>query len=162
MIGGHCIKTWSTTQGAVALSSAEAEFYAMVEGGMKGKWMVTIARELGHGEMKSRMVVGTDSTTGKSFVARRGMRRMRHIEVRELWLKEEVRKGMVAVQKVKGEENPAGLMTKFLGEAEVEERLKRISADAKWRREEQGQPKQKNKKEEPMQTVALNRPPPLA
>ena len=26
MIGGHCIKTWSMTQGAYALSSAEAEF----------------------------------------------------------------------------------------------------------------------------------------
>ena len=30
-IGGHCIKTWSATQGAYALSSAEAELYAMVE-----------------------------------------------------------------------------------------------------------------------------------
>ena len=49
MIGEHCIKTWSTTQGAVALSSAEAEFYAMVEGVMKGEWMVTIAKEVGYG-----------------------------------------------------------------------------------------------------------------
>ena len=31
MFGEHCIKTWSATQGAVALSSAEAEFYAMIE-----------------------------------------------------------------------------------------------------------------------------------
>ena len=44
MMGGHCLKTWSSTQGAVALSSAEAEFYAMVDGLIKGKWMVTIAR----------------------------------------------------------------------------------------------------------------------
>eukprot|EP00973_Karenia_brevis_P010100 1367218-Karenia_brevis.AAC.1 len=29
MIGGHTIKTWSSTQGAYALSSAEAELYAM-------------------------------------------------------------------------------------------------------------------------------------
>ena len=31
MIGSHCIKTWSSTQGAIALSSAEAEFHAMVD-----------------------------------------------------------------------------------------------------------------------------------
>ena len=32
MLGDHCIKTWSATHGAYALSSAEAELYAMVEG----------------------------------------------------------------------------------------------------------------------------------
>ena len=31
MIGDHCIKTWSASQGAIALSSAEAEFYGMAE-----------------------------------------------------------------------------------------------------------------------------------
>ena len=130
-MGGHCVKTWSTTQGAVALSSAEAEFYAMVDGVIKGKWMVTIARELGFGEMKSKIVIGTDSSAAKSFVARRGMGRMRHIEVRDLWLKEEVRKGMVAVEKVKGSENPADLMTKFLCKADVEERLKGMNVEVR-------------------------------
>ena len=44
MLGKHCIKTWSASQGAVALSSAEAEFYGMIEGGKRtsksggGKW----------------------------------------------------------------------------------------------------------------------------
>ena len=102
MFAGHCINTWSTTQGAVALSSAEAEFYAMVDGVMKSQWMLTIARELGYGELKSRMVVGTDSAAAKSFVASSGLGRMRHIEVRDLWLKEEARRGMAAVEKVTG------------------------------------------------------------
>ena len=31
MIGAHLIKSWSVSQGAYALSSAEAELYAMVE-----------------------------------------------------------------------------------------------------------------------------------
>ena len=51
---------------------------------------------------------------------------MRHIEVRELWLQEEVRMGKVVVKKVAGAENPADLMTKFLGKAEVVERLWRM------------------------------------
>ena len=37
MLGGHCIKTWSATQGAYALSSAEAEFYASSEGVTRAK-----------------------------------------------------------------------------------------------------------------------------
>eukprot|EP00973_Karenia_brevis_P054867 7628198-Karenia_brevis.AAC.1 len=37
MIGDHTIKTWSATQGACALSSAEAELYAMVEGVTRAK-----------------------------------------------------------------------------------------------------------------------------
>ena len=37
MLGGHCIKTWSATQGAYALSSAEAELYGMVEAVTRAK-----------------------------------------------------------------------------------------------------------------------------
>ena len=37
MLGGHCIKTWCASQGAFALSSAEAEFYAMVEAVTRAK-----------------------------------------------------------------------------------------------------------------------------
>ena len=45
-LGKHTIKTWSASQGAVALSSAEAEFYAMVEGVTRAKGLVNLAREL--------------------------------------------------------------------------------------------------------------------
>ena len=38
----------------------------------------------------------------------------------------------MAVEKVKGEENPADLMTKFLGKVEVEERLRRMRVEVKW------------------------------
>ena len=32
MIGSHPIKSWATTQGVIALSSGEAEFYSIVKG----------------------------------------------------------------------------------------------------------------------------------
>ena len=47
MIGLHCIKTWSASQAAIALSSAEAELYAMVEGVTRAKGLLTLAGELG-------------------------------------------------------------------------------------------------------------------
>ena len=103
----------------------------MVEGAQRGKWAVTVASELGLRLTGGGLVLKTDSEAAKSFVSRRGLGRMRHIEVRELWLQEEVRKGLVTVAKVSGKENPADLMTKFLGKAEVIDRLKRM--DIVWK-----------------------------
>ena len=131
MFGRHCWKAWASTQGAVALSSAEAEFYAMVEGAQRGKWAVTVATELGVGLGGGGLVLKTDSEAAKSFVSRRGLGRMRHIEVRELWLQEEVRAGKVVVKKVAGSENPADLMTKFLKKSEVVDRLWRMGIERK-------------------------------
>ena len=45
-IGAHCIKTWSSTQMPVALSSAEAEYYAMVEGATRAIGARSMAQEL--------------------------------------------------------------------------------------------------------------------
>ncbi len=127
MLGRHCIKTWSSTQGAVALSSAEAEFYAMIEGVLRGKGLLSLARELGFEDVSQVINVFTDSAAAKSFVNRRGLGKMKHIEIRDLWLQQEVLKGSVKVFKVRGVENPADLMTKVLSKSEIIERLERIS-----------------------------------
>ena len=37
MLGHHTIKTWSASQGAIVLSSAEAEFYAMIDAVTRSK-----------------------------------------------------------------------------------------------------------------------------
>ena len=95
----------------------------MIDGTQKGKWAMTVAKELGVRVGGRRIVVRTDSEAAKSFVSRRGLGKMRHIEVRDLWLQEEVRKGNVVVQKVLGTDNPADLMTKFLHVKEIEHRL---------------------------------------
>ena len=47
MRGKHCLRTWSTTQGAIALSTAEAELYAMVDGVLRMKGMKSMLVELG-------------------------------------------------------------------------------------------------------------------
>ena len=112
MLGKHCIKTWSATQGAYALSSAEAELYAMVEGVTRAKGLASLARELGLGELSPVLKLGTDSSAAKSFVCRRGLGRMRHLEIRDLWLQKEIADGKLEVFKVPGDSNPADLMTK--------------------------------------------------
>jgi len=107
----------------VALSSAEAEFYALVEAVLRAKGLITVALELGFTSLRTEVKAATDSSAAKSFLSRRGLGKMKHIEIRDLWLQEEVLKGQVEVMKVLGTENPANLMTKFLNVAEIRARL---------------------------------------
>ena len=123
MLGRHSIKTSSASQGATALSSAEAEFYAMIEAVLRAKGFLSLASELGFSALSNVVKIGTDSSAAKSFVSRRGLGKMRHLEIRDLWLQQEVLNKKVVVSKVAGEENPADLMTKILGMADITSRL---------------------------------------
>ena len=129
MIGSHCIKTWSSTQGAFALSSAEAEFYAMVESVTRSKGLICLAKEIGFQNLENIVHLGTDSEAAKSFVSRQGFGKMKHIEIRDMWLQKEVRDGKVIVSKIPGVDNPADLMTKILGIREIYERLKGMNLE---------------------------------
>ena len=62
------IKTWSSSQGAVALSSAEAEFYAIIEGVTRAKGLISLVSEMGYSGISNVVVLGTDSSAAKSFV----------------------------------------------------------------------------------------------
>ena len=122
MFGLHCLKTWSCTQGAVALSSAEAEFYAMIEATTRAKGIVNVMSEIGF-NISGPIHLFTDSSAAKSFVSRQGLGKMKHLEIRDLWLQREVGLNRVIVCKVDGTRNPADLMTKYLKRWEIEVRL---------------------------------------
>ena len=66
--------------------------------------------------------IATDSSVAKSVVCRRELGEITHLEVKDLWLQKEVSEGKVVVSKVPGDENPADLMTKILGLADIESR----------------------------------------
>ena len=105
MIGAHCIKTWSVTQGAYALSNTEAEFYVMIEAVIRAEGLRNLVVEVGFVDLQNIVHIGTDSSAAKRFVRRQGLGKMKHLETRELWLQKEVREGKVVVHKVLGTEN---------------------------------------------------------
>ena len=121
--GKHLIRHGSTLQASTSLSSAEAELYGMVEGVTRAKGLLSLASEVGFQGLSNVVHLGTDSSAAKSFVCRRGLGRMRHLEIRDLWLQKEVREGKVEVSKIRGDENPADLMTKILKVKEIKDRL---------------------------------------
>ena len=135
MLGNHCIKIWSSTQGAIALSSAEAEFYAMIEAVIRAKGVLNVMKEIGF-TVAEHVQLFTDSSAAKSFVSRKGLGKMKHLEIRDLWLQREVGLGKVIVNKVAGPRNPADLMTKFLKRWEIDLRLKLMGIRVKWETED--------------------------
>ena len=69
------------------------------------------------------IVIGTDSGAAKGFVSRRGLGKMRHIDIKHMWLQREVLTGNILVEKLLGSRNPADLLTKFLGVQDILLRL---------------------------------------
>ena len=132
MLGHHCIKTWSCTQGPYALSSAEAELYGMVEGVTRAKGLVSLAREIGFQDLSLVIRLGVDSMAAKQFVARRGLGRMRHLDIKNLWLQKDVRDGLLEVVKIPGAANSADLMTKILTSKEIEDRLEMMNIKVRY------------------------------
>ena len=100
----------------VAMSSAEAEFYAMVEGATRSIGLQSMASEMG---VRMDITLFTDSSAAKSFASQRGLKRIRHLEVKELWIQEEICRGRLRVEKILGTENPANICTKFFGKQDL-------------------------------------------
>ena len=110
------MKSWSSTQASTAMSSGEAEYYAMVKGASEALGIQALAADLGW-SWKVRMWV--DSSAAKSIASRTGLGKVRHIEVRFLWLQEVVKAGRIELRKIPGERNPADIMTKPKNAVEV-------------------------------------------
>jgi hypothetical protein len=111
MIGSHCIRTWSSTQPSVTLSSGEAEYYGLVKAAGAGLGHQSLMLDLG---VELPVVCWTDSSAAIGIASRSGLGKLRHLETHTLWLQEKVRTKAITVKKVRGEVNPADLFTKHL------------------------------------------------
>ena len=110
-LGDHVLKSWASTQSVIALSSGESEFYVIVKGASQGMGMKSLLADL---NFPCHIKVLTDATTGKSIASRRGLGRVRHVDVANLWIQEKVRNGDIAVLKIKNSYNSSDIGTKHL------------------------------------------------
>ena len=102
----------------IALSTGEAEMYAINKTAATGMGGQSILNDLG---VTLDLRVFTDATTGKSLVTRRGLGKVRHIAVNELWLQSHVQAKTLTIVKIKNKFNLADLMTKYLSKDEIEQ-----------------------------------------
>ena len=120
VLGQHLVKSWSSTQSEVALSSGEAEYYGAVKASGIGLGFQSLLQDFG---VTLPLRVWTDSTATIGICSRDGLGKLRHIDTKCLWLQQKVRSGKLEVRKVKGTENPTGVFTKHLGNSQTVESL---------------------------------------
>ena len=111
MLGQHLLKSWSSTQIAVSLSSGEAEFYGVVKASGIGLGFQALLGDLGY---VLPIRVWTDSSATMSICARVVLGKLRHIDTNSLWIQAGVRTGAILLHKVQWEVDPVDLFTKHL------------------------------------------------
>ena len=110
VVGRVGVKHWSRSQKARALSSGEAEYYALATGCMEALGVQSLMNDMGWNV--EVVVVWTDSNVAKSVACRSGLGKMRHVELKYLWVQELVKTGRIMVRKERGEANVADHLTK--------------------------------------------------
>ena len=109
MLGSHLVKSWSSTQTSVALSSGEAEFNGVVRGSGIGLGYRSLLQDLGQ---QIPVRVWTDSSAAIGVCSRQGLGKLRHLDTHTLWVQQALRAKRVQLCKIDGEVNPADLLTK--------------------------------------------------
>ena len=125
LYGAHLLRSTSTTQAIISLSSGEAEFYAAVKGASISLGMVGLMRDLGVVSAKPPLL-RVDRTACLGMAGRRGAGRVRHIHTSCLWLQRAAADGRVVLDKISGTENPVDLGTQSLGGVQIKEILRRV------------------------------------
>ena len=80
-LGLHLLDTSCGKQTTVALSSREAEYYAITRGSAAAIMVQNILAEM---DRKYKLACLTDSSAAKGISHRRGVGRVKHLELREL------------------------------------------------------------------------------
>ncbi len=106
------IKSSSTTQIVVAMSSGDSEFYGLVKFVCEGTSVSGLVHDLTGKDLKINLE--TDSSAAKSIATRRGVGNARHLEVRTSWLQYQVDRGQVRRKKINGATNSSDARTKYL------------------------------------------------
>ena len=111
---GVNLQSHSRTQQTIALSSGEAELYAIGGGAADALFLRSLLLE-SRLIPKVHLFLHTDSTAGKSMASRYGTsRKTGHVQLRYLYVQELVTSGMVIIRKVLGTLNSADVLTKYV------------------------------------------------
>ena len=109
--GNHLLRHISCLQTLVALSSGEAEYYALIRGACTSlgnqshyqDWMIDVPIQ-----------IYSDSSAARSVARRRGIGGRLHLQTHHLWLQSRVALGHFKLDVVTGEKNRADTLTKPL------------------------------------------------
>ena len=96
----------------IALSSTEAEFYALVSCTAQSMAEQATARDLG---LQLSVRIMMDATAGIAIASRRGLGKVRHVDAQFLWVQEVIQNGKIKIRRKHTSEMLADVMTKDCG-----------------------------------------------
>ena len=111
MHGVHLLHHWASSQQIIATSSAESELYALCRCAAQTLGLISVTKDLGDHKQGS---VSVDSSATLAIVHRKGLGKIRHLDVQYLWMQDCIRQNQILVEKVKGQENMADILTKYV------------------------------------------------
>eukprot|EP00435_Cladocopium_sp_Y103_P026822 s1787_g6.t1 len=114
-VNGKLITAWSRTQKSIALSSCESEYLASVGGGAEALFIAALWEFLTGKATEAHIV--SDSSSCRAFAQRQGVGRLKHINVKYLWLQQKIKECALQMDGVPTALNVADLGTKRLSRA---------------------------------------------
>ena len=135
MRGSHHLKSWSATQKAITLSSAEAELAACVKMSVEVIGLLQLAESFG------RQVGGevyVDSSAALGVVSRKGNGKLRHIRVGQLWIQQAAEDEVLAYRKISGDRNPVDACTKHVNARILDMAIESAGLEIRGGRAEEG------------------------
>jgi hypothetical protein len=115
MIGGSPICWSSKQQTVVALSSCESEYLACSHAGKQILWLRNLMLELGYPQNQPSPLFCDNQGTVQALHDPTQHSRMKHINIREHFIRDLVNSSLIDIIHVSNSENPADLFTKPLG-----------------------------------------------
>ena len=70
-------------------------------------------------DLNCKVKIKTDASAAKGIASRRGAGKIRHIEVSQLWIQDQVARGEIEIIKIPGKTNIADALTKYVGSEEL-------------------------------------------
>ncbi len=113
----------STTQQTIALSSGEADLKGILKGAAEGLGLQSVGMDL-NTELSVHLY--TDSSAAMGMVNRKGLGRVRHVNVGELWIQDAVKRKRLTIGNVAGERNPADIRTTHVDRGKIREHCNRM------------------------------------
>jgi hypothetical protein len=114
MMSGGPVSWSSKKQATVALSTTEAEYVAITRSSKQAMWIYSFLEELRMPQDRPAVLYGDN--LGAAALARdaKGHARVKHIDIREHYIRERVAAGDIEIQHVASADNLADIFTKIL------------------------------------------------
>ena len=121
MVGQGLIKHWAKTQTTISLSSGESELHGIASGCAQALGVQSLMHNMG---WIMPTTVHSAATAAIGTARQKGLGKIRHLDLTDLWIQDKIRSKQIILLKVLGTDNVADVFTKYVDPSTLERALK--------------------------------------